>query len=74
MNSRRLTRSPRRRGRAARPGRSRPSAFAVFRLITNRELGRRLYRKVGRFLALEDAVDVRSRLSVQIDRVMALRH
>ena len=42
-------------------GTSRPSAFAVLRLIDQLELGRRLHRQVGRLLALEDAVDVAGR-------------
>ena len=38
MNSRRFIRSPRRRGRAASAGMSRPSALAVLRLITSSNL------------------------------------
>ena len=37
-------------------GTSRPSALAVLRLMTSSNLVGCLYRKVGRFLALEDAV------------------
>ena len=65
MNSRRLTRSPRRRGRAASAALSRPSALAVLRLIDQLELGRRLHRQVGRLLAFEDAIDVAGRAPVR---------
>src|SRR5262245_44863345 len=37
------------------------------------ELGRCLYRKVGRLLALEDAVDVASGKSVQLNTIRAIR-
>ena len=69
MNSRRFIRSPRRRGRAAIGGTSRPSALAVLRLIDQLVLGRRLHRQVGRLLALEDAVDVAGRAPVLVDRI-----
>ena len=47
-------------------GTSRPSAFAVLRLITELVLRRRLYRQVGRFLALEDAINVAGREPVLV--------
>ena len=50
-------------------GTSRPSAFAVLRLITSLVLGRRLHRQVGRLLALEDAVDVAGRAPVLVDDI-----
>src|SRR5262249_40646114 len=37
-------------------------------------LGRRLHRQVGRFLALEDAIDVSCRASVLIDRISSIRN
>ena len=46
-----------------------PSALAVLRLITNSYLVERLYRQVGRFLALEDAIDVAGTLSELSDNV-----
>jgi hypothetical protein len=45
---------------------SRPIALAVLRLSTNSNCWL-LYGKVGRFLALEDAVNVRSRALMQVD-------
>ena len=42
-------------------GTSRPSAFAVLRLITSSNLVGCLHRQVGGLLALEDAVDVDGR-------------
>jgi len=36
----------------------RPSALAVFEIDRQFVLGRRLHRKVGRLLALKDAIDV----------------
>ena len=42
-------------------GISRPSALAVLRLITSSNLVGCLHRKVGRLLALEDAIDVAGR-------------
>ena len=50
-------------------GTSRPSALAVFRLMTSLVLGRRLHRQVGRLLALEDAIDVAGRAAILINRM-----
>src|SRR5262249_56481233 len=36
-------------------------------------LGRRLHWKVGRFLALEDAIDVAGRAAVRVDRIRPVR-
>ena len=62
MTSRRLIRSPRRRGRAAIGGTVRPSAFAVLRLTTNSNLvGFWTGRSAG-FVALENAIYIVGRL------------
>jgi hypothetical protein len=37
-------------------------------------LGRRLHRKVGRLLALEDAIDVASRAPIELDRIRPVGH
>src|SRR5260370_25904638 len=37
------------------------------------EFGRRLYRKIGRLLALEDAIDVAGRAPVWVDRIRTIR-
>jgi hypothetical protein len=50
-------------------GTSRPSAFAVLRLIGSLVLGRCLYRQVGRLLALEDAIDVSGGLPVLVKQI-----
>jgi hypothetical protein len=50
-------------------GTSRPSALAVLRLMTKLILGRRLHRKVGRLLALEDAIDIACGKSVLADGI-----
>jgi hypothetical protein len=44
--------------------------LAVLRLIA--VLGRRLHRKVGRLLALEDAIDIAGRLPVLVDLIRAV--
>ena len=49
-----------------------PSALAVFRLITQLVLGRRLDRQVVRPLALEDAVDVAGRTPVLVDSIRTI--
>ena len=54
-------------------GTSRPSAFAVLRLITSSYLVGALHRQVGRLLALEDAVDVAGGAAVLVDRHQARR-
>ena len=50
-------------------GTVRPSALAVLRLIDQLVLRRRLHRKVGRLLALEDAIDVAGRAPVRVDEI-----
>ena len=55
-------------------GTSRPSAFAVLRLIDQLVLGRCLHRQVGRLLALEDAIDVASRAPELIDLIRPIGH
>ena len=45
----------------------RPSALAVLKLIASLVLGRRLYRQVGRLLALKDAIDVAGRAPVLVN-------
>ena len=50
-------------------GTSRPSAFAVLRLMTSLVLGRRLHRQIGRLLALEDAIDVAGSLTILFDQI-----
>ena len=55
-------------------GTSRPSAFAVLRLMTSFVLGRRLHRKVGGLGAAQDAVDIGRRLPKHVDVVGAVGH
>ena len=43
--------------------------MAVLRLMHQLVLGRRLHRKVGRLLALEDAIDVAGRAPVLVDDI-----
>ena len=50
-------------------GMSIPGALAGFEVDNELVLGRRLYRQVGRLLALEDTVDVLRRASERVDRV-----
>ena len=45
-----------------------------FQIDDELELGRGLHRQVGRFLAVQDAVDVGGRASVQVDQVGPIRH
>src|SRR5262249_56964792 len=49
-------------------GISRPSAFAVLRLMTSSYLVGACHRQIGRFLALEDAIDVSGRAPVLVDQ------
>jgi hypothetical protein len=49
-------------------GISRPSALAVFRLITS-SYGRHLHGQIGRFLALEDAIDIAGRAAVLVGEI-----
>ena len=72
MNSRRFIRSPRRRGRAASAALSRPSAFAVFRLMTSSNLIGCMHRQVGRLGALEDAVDVDADLAIGVSDAISV--
>jgi hypothetical protein len=44
-------------------GTVRPSAFARFDIDDEFELGRRLHRKLGGLLTLEDAIDIEGRLA-----------
>jgi hypothetical protein len=53
-------------------GTVRPSVLAVLRLITSSYLVGGLYGQVGRFLALEDAVNVRGRAPVRLDRIKTI--
>ena len=53
-----ITRSPRRRGRAASVAPSRPSAFAVFRVDHELDLDRLHHWQVGRSRTFEDAAGV----------------
>ena len=48
-------------------GTSKPSAFAVLRLIAKLVLGRRLHRQVSRLLTLEDAIDVAGGAPILVD-------
>src|SRR5207244_8799483 len=64
----RFTRSPRRPVRAARTGR-RARRLGSLEVDNKLELGGRLYRKVARLLALEDAVDVGGRTPERVNRV-----
>ena len=50
-------------------GTSRPSAFAVLRLMTSSKLGGLLDRQIGRLLALEDLVDVGGRTPIHLTGV-----
>ena len=69
MNSRRLHSITSSARASSVGGTSRPSALAVLRLIDQLVLGRRLHWKVGRLLALEDAIDVARRASVLVDDI-----
>ena len=64
MNSRRFIRSPRRRGRAASAGLSRPSALAVLRLMTSSNLVGCIDRQVGGLGALENPAGVDADLAI----------
>jgi hypothetical protein len=55
-------------------GISRPSAFAVLRLMTSMYLVGELDRKVGRLLALKNAVDVTRREPILINQVGSVRN
>ena len=50
-------------------GTSRPSTLAVFQVQHRLVLGRRLHRKVGWLLALEDAIDIAGRLPKLLDEI-----
>ena len=66
MNSRRLIRSPRRRGASSVGGTVRPSALAVLRLMTSSNLVGLLDRQVGRLLALENPAGIDADLTIRI--------
>src|SRR5262249_34369286 len=53
-------------------GTERPSAFAVFEVDDQFILRRRLYRKIGRLLTLEDAIDVLRRAPVGRNAIRAV--
>ena len=74
MNSRRLTRSPRRRGQAASAGWSRPSAFAVFRLMHELEFCRLHDRQIGGLVALENAASVDADQAIRVEQIHAITH
>ena len=68
MNSRRLIRSPRRRGRAA-WRHVEAERLGGLEIDHQFVLGRRLHRQVGGLLALEDAIDVAGRAAVLVDDI-----
>ena len=49
----------------------RPSFFAVLRLTTSSNLGRRLHWEVGRLLAFENAIDITRRTAVWVNCMAA---
>ena len=53
-------------------GSSRPSAFAVLRLMTRVELGRLQDRQVGRLVALENSASVDTSLAIRIRKTGAV--
>ena len=55
-------------------GTSRPSALAVFRLMTELKFGLRLHRQIGGFLALEDAIDIRGSAAVLVNQIGPVGH
>src|SRR6516165_9736443 len=71
MNSRRFTRSPRRRGRAAWRNfeAKRPRGLQIDHHL---ELGRELDRQIGRLLALENAINIDCRSTVHVAQVYAV--
>ena len=48
--------------------------MAVLRLMHRLVFGRRLYRKIGRLLALKDAIDIAGRLPKLVDEIRPIRH
>jgi len=53
-------------------GTVRPSAWTVFTLITSSNLGRLLYRQIGRLGAFEDLIDVAACTNKQIGYIGAV--
>ena len=64
----RLTRSPRRRGRATR-GHFKPESLGSLEVDDEFVLGRRLHRQVGRLLTFEDAIDIAGCASILVDNI-----
>ena len=69
MNSRRLIRSPRRRGRAAIGGTVEAERLRSLQVDDHFEFGRCLHREVGRLFAFEDAIDIAGGAPKLVDSV-----